>query len=316
MSKIKLSFGIKYEKNFSSGKHKFANRLVHEIQTRYADTIEIVQRNVVSDVHITFDGLIKNGCKNIYRIDGIWINTIEDYKAKNKPLIGGLTTADHIIYQSEFCKETVERIFKIKRPHHIIFNGADPKEFALNPIYTPNKPTFISTCKWRPHKRLKYIVEGFLKSRCCNDAFLYIYGEVDASKQIRHKNIHYMGWSDQINHILPWCVASIYLSFLDWCPNAVVESLVAGVPVIYANSGGVPYIVKNSGISIPDIQWDYKPLRLYDDYPVSLKRVANAYDRYYETRNNREMVFRPDLHIENIAKQYVDCITSVYSKKD
>lgn len=315
MSKIKLSFGIKYEKNFSSGKHKFANRLVDEMKKSYSDLIEIVPRNFTSDVHLTFDGIIKPDCKNVYRIDGIWINTLDDYKSKNKPLISGLTHADHIIYQSDFCKQTVETIFKIKRPNHIIMNGADPKEFALDPAFKPDKPTFISTCKWRPHKRLKYIVDGFIRSKCSEESYLYIYGDVDPSQQLRQKNIRYMGWSDEINKVVPWCVSSVYLSFLDWCPNAVVESLVAGVPVIYANSGGVPYIVKDSGISIPDLQWDFKPLRLYDDYPVSCKRVANAYDRCFEMKDKTERVHRPDLFIDNIAKQYVDCICSVHSPK-
>lgn len=107
---------------------------------------------------------------------------------------------------------------------------------------------------------------------------------------------------------MPWCISSVYLSYLDWCPNAVVESLVAGVPVIYADSGGIPNIVKTNGISIPDIPWDFKPLPLYNDYPLDIGIIAKAYDTCFENKNSIKNFKRKDLFIKNSAKEYMTYI--------
>lgn len=310
MSKLKVSFGIKYKNNISSGKHKFANRLSKYFLDNYTSDIEIVNRSEKSDVHITFDGVLKKKCVNIYRIDGIWINNNEDYARKNEVIIKGLKNSHFVIYQSEFCREAVENVFGIYKGDKcgIVYNGADPSEFVKIQTHKPKKPSFISTCKWRPHKRLKYIIKGFLNSKCHKDSILYIAGDVDKKDKIKDDNIIYLGWSEDTNRILPWCISSVYLSYLDWCPNAVVESLVAGVPVIYADSGGIPNIVKTNGISIPDIPWDFKPLPLYNDYPLDIGIIAKAYDTCFENKNSIKNFKRKDLFIKNSAKEYMTYI--------
>ncbi len=315
MSKIRLSLGIKYKNNYASGKHKFANRLIKEIETSYKDSIEIVSRNETSDVHITFDGILKEqkNIKNVYRIDGIWINSAENYLNKNKPIQNGIQKSDWIIYQSEFCKEAVEKVFDINRKENsIIYNGADPKEFERNRKYRPfNRPFFIAAAKWRPHKRLKYIVEGFLASECKKESYLYVYGDVDERDKVKFDRVLYGGWSDKTSKILPWAIASLHLSYLDWMPNSCVESLVAGTACIYSNSGGLPYLVGGNGVGVKDKTWDYKPLKLYEDQPLDIQEIANAYDDCFNKQTRPKPFKRPDLYISNIAKQYVDVITKL-----
>lgn len=302
---IKLSFGIKYENNVSSGKHKFANRLVRSITAHYADSIEIVGRDQPCDVHLTFDGKIKQKCKNIYRIDGVWINSLDkDKNAKNDSILHGLHNSDAVIFQSEFCKAAVRNYFGIKVLHStIIYNGADPLEFKLNPKYRPSIPSFVAICKWRPHKRLRDIVHGFLSSNVSKQSVLHVFGETD--NQVIRPNIIYHGWSKNSHKILPWCVASVHVSYLDWCPNAVVESLVAGVPVIYANSGGTPYVVKNNGFAVTDHPWNFKAIDLYGSHPLDIAEMAGAYDQAFQTKKK---VSRPDLYIDNVAEKYVTYI--------
>lgn len=306
---IKLSLGIKYSNNFSSGKHKFANRLIHSIVTRHADDIEIVERNQPSDVHITFDGKIKSQCKNIYRIDGVWINTLDkNLETKNEPIVHGLHNSNAIIFQSEFCETAVKNYFGIKPVRStVIYNGADPKEFKLNPKYRPSIPSFAAICKWRPHKRLEDIIEGFLSSEASKHSLLHLYGEIE--KPIKHPNVIYRGWSQSSHKFLPWCVASVHISYLDWCPNAVVESLVAGVPVIYANSGGTPFVVKKDGFAVGDHPWNYKAIDLYGKHPLNIEELAKAYDLALQSKKR---VLRPDLYIDNVADRYVKYVQDVF----
>ena len=308
---IKLSLGIKYENNQSSGKHKFANRLVKCIRDNFADRIEIVDRVATSHAHLTFDGKLRAGVINIYRIDGVWINTADsNLTEKNNTIVGGLKSADAVVYQSEFCKEAVEKYMKLSpQKHTIIYNGADPNEFVRNAKYKPSKPSFITMCKWRPHKRLGNTVEGFLQSKAKEHCCLHVFGEVD--KKVEHPNIIYHGWDSKGNKILPWCIASVHISYLDWCPNAVVESLVAGVPVIYANSGGTPYIVGSNGYQIRDHNWNYEPIDLYGDHSIDITELALAYDKAFEESSQRPAFKRSDLNIMAVATKYVKFIEKV-----
>lgn len=312
---IRLSFGIKYEHNLSSGKHKFANRLVCSIRENFSDRITIVDRVSPADIHITFDGKCKTGCKNIYRIDGVWINTIDkDLEAKNDSIVNGLKTAKAIIFQSEFCEQAVKKYLGISpKRSTIIYNGADPEEFSPNPKHKPDKPSFIAMCKWRPHKRFQDIAEGFLKSNCRDKCYLHVFGEVE--KKTLHPSIIYHGWSQDSHKILPWCMASVHISYLDWCPNAVVESLVAGIPVIYANSGGTPYLVRENGFRIKDKGWGFSPIDLYGNHRVDINELASAYDQAYEHSLKQESFTRPDLYIDKIAEKYVNYVEYIMKKK-
>ena len=308
--KIKLSLGIKYENNSSSGKHKFANRLIQSIAARHSDVISLVPRLDPSDVHITFDGKMKPGSKNIYRIDGIWINTLDkDRRSKNTSIADGLAAANGVIFQSEFCQEAVIKNLKYKPPNSvIIYNGADPSEFKLDTKHRPAKPSFITMCKWRPHKRLNDTVSGFIKSKVSQTCQLHVYGEVDS--RVNHPNVIYHGWSTESQKILPWCIASVHISYLDWCPNAVVESLVAGVPVIYADSGGTPYLVRNDGFKISDRPWDFKDLNLYKKRSMNVGELSKAYEA---ALGAKKLVNRPDLYIDSIATKYAEYVKLIHN---
>lgn len=310
-NRIRLSLGIKYENNLSSGKHKFANRLIKVIN-EYANDIQIVPRLSESDVHITFDGKIKPGAKNIYRIDGVWINSSDnDQSSKNNQILLGLKQSNGVIYQSEFCEEAVSKFLGFKKKQSaIIYNGADPVEFIKNPKYKPKMPAFIAMCKWRPHKRLDDVVNGFLNSKVKDVTQLHVYGDVES--KIKKSNIVYHGWGNDISKLLPWCIASVHISYLDWCPNAVVESLVAGVPVIYSNSGGTPYLVKDDGFMVSDHKWEFNSIPLYDKHPLSISEISSAYENAYAS-NKR--VNRPDLFIHNVAEKYIDFIKQVANSK-
>lgn len=310
--KIRLSLSIKYEDNYSSGKHKFANRLVTSINNNFQSKVEIVGRHELSDAHLTFDGSIKPETKNIYRIDGVWINRADGNLAvKNSAISSGLSQANAVIYQSEFCQLAVNNFLKIHpKKSTIIYNGADPVEFLSKKKYRPARPAFITMCKWRPHKRFNDIAEGFINSNSINHADLHVFGDVE--KKIAHPNIIYHGWDRNLNKMLRWCMASVHISYLDWCPNAVIESLVAGVPVIYADSGGTPYIVKEDGFKIRDHSWNYTATDLYGDHRLDISEVARAYDAAYARHLSGPTRFeRKDLHIDNVAAQYVRFIDYV-----
>ena len=98
--------------------------------------------------------------------------------------------------------------------------------------------------------------------------------------------------------------AMIHLSWLDWCPNSVVEGLGCGLPVLCSSNGGTKELVQESGIII-EIEEPYKigeKVDLYNPPNVDInyitKKILDLIDM--------PKVNRSDLHIKNSAKLYKD----------
>ena len=240
-----------------SGKHKFLNRLSKclidsgiEISKNKPDIFLHLGRNMDS---------CSNYKKSIIRLDGLILNNKQNYKKANKKLSNAIGHSDAVVYQSDFSKQAYEKFLGINKENICIPNGADTSEFPSRNV----QDFFLASCRWRPHKRLKDICESFiyaknkgLKSR------LIIAGDPDF--KIKHTDIDYIGWikPKKLNILLSKAVGCIHLSWLDWCPNSMIESIVAGCPVIYSDSGGSSEIGQKAGIGIRDKQWDFTPCDL------------------------------------------------------
>ena len=92
------------------------------------------------------------------------------------------------------------------------------------------------------------------------------------------------------------------LSYYDWCPNAVVEGLCAGLPVICNNSSGAAELLGSNSIVV---QVDKDPVAKYRDRDkppkVDALKVADA---VVNVLHNSKKQYSPIVDIQNIAIQY------------
>jgi len=282
-----------------SGKHKFFIRLAREFEK---NGITIDNKN--NDVFISMAGMKTSDTAkvNILRLDGLILNTRWDYKGKNKKIMKSVRRSDALIYQGDFCHQAYARFLGVKKePFVIIPNGAPPEEFL------PRSPEnyFIANCKWRPHKRLKDIVKSFEKAlKLGLDADLIITGKPDY--EVKHPRIKYLGWQgrDSLVSLMSRAIASLHLSWLDWCPNSMVEAIVSNCPVIYSKSGGHTELANGSGIGIEDTQWDFNPCDLYAPPEIDRAKVAEAMIKI--KKDGAVLRDRYDLDIKNVSKRYID----------
>jgi len=284
-------------KRQDSGKHKFLHRLASVLPEL---GVKVVSNR--SDILLHIGRLPGHfvAKKVILRLDGLWFNKAMDYNKLNQKILKKIINSHGIIYQGPFCRAAFARYFDVSRRHACILNGADPREFP------PRDPQnfFLATCNWRPHKRLRSICEGFALARDRGlDADLLIAGE--PNETIRHPNIKYLGWVKprKMRKLLSRAISTVHLAWIDWCPNAMVESIVAGCPVIYTDSGGSGDVGNGAGIAIADTQWDFRPCYHYKPPDLSLGEIADAMLCLKATPRT---VARADLHIQNVAKQYVE----------
>lgn len=164
----------------------------------------------------------KTSLPKVLRLDGIHLN------GQNDKIAIAIKKADCVIFQSKFAKEFIGSHILVKpKRYAIIYNGASPDEYNR----AQHRSGYLMAAHWknRKHKRLPDHIKYAEKNPC--DMF-YIAGKVSANLP---KNMVKLG--DISNKILAQyqsrCIALVYLADIDWCPNVVVESRVAGMQIIY-----------------------------------------------------------------------------------
>jgi len=285
-------------KEAPDGKHQFFIRLSKQFREK-----GIIIENKKPDIFIRLPGekINKKAKINILRLDGLIMNTRWEYKSRNKNILRSIKVSDGLIYQGRFCEQAYRKFLGIKnKSFAIIPNGANSTEFSERNV----KNFFLANGRWRPHKRLESIINSFLKSLDKGlDSDIIVTGDPD--KKVKHPRIKYVGWQKrkELKKLLSGAISSIHLTWLDWCPNSMIEAIVARCPVIYTKSGGHNEIANNSGISISDTYWDWHPIDLYDPPKINHDEVANAMIKLKKEKT--EYPINNRLSIDVVSEEYI-----------
>lgn len=182
----------------------------------------------------------------VFRVDGVYYDRATDYRKRNEKLNVGHSTADAVIYQSNFGMRMCEKYLTPRKGYsggrslaYIIYNGID-WEWCGQHI-TDGLFNIIIAARWRRHKRLIEILKIFEMYKPLNpDARLHVIGDTSNNKIVHDPDIFYYGHLDykQMKPIFAKGDVSIHLSKKDCCPNTVVESIGVGMPVITTTACG------------------------------------------------------------------------------
>lgn len=257
---------------------------------------------------IFISGKYRPGKTNVLRVDGLYFdteNTIGNTSKLNAPLIKAYHEFDKIIFQSEFSQKMYFTHFgKTQKPSRIIFNGV-PKEFSsTGPKFNyPFDKTLICSSNWRSHKRLSAIIKGFKELKSQNIGLVILGDNIPVNSE---RNVIVQGHIPP--HKLPFYLRGadgfVHLSWLDWCPNTVVEALACGLPVLCSHNGGTNELVKNSGLIMElEETYNFNKVSLYKPPTPDPALVAQGMMELLEWK---EPIYRPDLSIDQVAKQYID----------
>jgi glycosyltransferase involved in cell wall biosynthesis len=283
---------------------------------------------IITDAGIPVDVSIENArIKHkhsrikVLRFDGVYHNTAQNYKQKNASMVASVKIADGVIYQSHFAKSMCdEYLGEFDGFQKVIYNGADPKFYDRKWDRSAlSKYRYVSFSKWRPHKRLKVIMDCFLQANIKHGE-LILGGDLsrsglsnaDQKYYFNLPNIHYVGILDQ-NTMADWlgiATAAIHLCWIDACPNSVVEAITAKVPVICNNNGGTAELVAKSGGYVCNIEplYDRKPIDLYNPPKFDHQIVANA---MVQASQEKRRIVNDHVLISNIANQYKKYILEI-----
>ena len=217
-------------------------------------------------------GLRKPFSKNILRMNGIYVdarhgNTKGD--ALNKKLSSVYESTNYHVFQSLFSQKLYENFFGyVSSLKEVIHNGV-PNDFSpAGPAKWYNyEKVLIASGRWVAHKRLKSIIDGFIyfKESSSIDAGLVILGDTTGEDIPGRNDICAVGRlsTGELPYYLRGGDAFISLSWLDNCPNSVIEAIACGLPVLTSHNGGTSELITESGHIIkvePDYQFDYVDL--------------------------------------------------------
>lgn len=287
----------------SGGPGIFMNRLLSYMQDK--DMVRVVDAG--ADIYFsTVLGKPPKGMRFVYRAAAAYYDTIHQKKRHgfNLKIAKLVKRADFVIYQSKFAKKMVESILRVKaKKSTIICNGVKsclPTSGDRDPLL------FVASANWSvPGKRGKHIIKSFKKAAVPGSRLIML------GSGVKNKSSRIRCWGrvsfEKIAKVLSCSPTFIHLCYAEACPNAVIEALSFGCPVICNNIGATPEIVGDSGIIV---KCD-KPF-VFRRRPVNLKiktdRVAKA---IRDSVHKEWKVDRPDLQLSISAEKYLNVFRKV-----
>lgn len=231
----------------------------------------------------------------------------DGWEDANKPLKLAHSSADYILYQSQFCQESAWRFLeRATVPFEILYNPVDTIHFS--PEILKNKPggpvllvsgshlyryrvttavdTLRNLCHDFPFARL--IIAGRFRWGVSEETAEAEIREYVNDRNVRDK-VEWVGAYNQLQAPNLFRRADILLhtTYNDACPRLVVEAMACGLPVVYSASGGVPELVGDSaGVGIPAPRdWERQHPPGLDDITEATRKIYGRYAEYaFEAR--------------------------------
>ena len=227
----------------------------------------------------------------------------DGWKLVNRPRARLLHEADHVVYQSAFCKLAADRFYgERESAWEVLHNPVDTHAF----VPSERRPAPPLTLLLGGSQYQRYSVECALEAlarlrRERPDARLIVAGSLsfaaDGQAQVADL-IRRLGVGEAVELAGPYTQAHarelfqradvlIHPKYNDPCPTVVLEAMSCGLPVVYSHSGGTPELVgDDAGIGIP------APLDWERDHPPAPEALSSAVATIAEDLDERRAAAR------------------------
>lgn len=246
----------------------------------------------------------KKKVKIIIRLDGLRSYYNSKLDEMDKKQFELLNISDFVVFQSEYSHKCFKKSGYNKHNYSIIYNGVDNELFNDNEKEYELKSDKIKilSVNWSSNINKGYdIISSFANNR--NIEMLFV---GNWNNDVKTKNIKLLPPMDHIRLAQLYKTSDLFLhpALHDACPNVVVEALSSGLPVLFRESGGVPELVKDCGIKLPDIISDRNVEEV-------INRFFKNYSEYAKKVKNRQNEFS----FENVINNYLSVFKKVHNNE-
>jgi glycosyltransferase involved in cell wall biosynthesis len=202
----------------------------------------------------------------------------------NRPLRTALAAADHVLYQSEFCKRSADEFLGPPRgAWEVLYNAVDVEHFVPARRPPDRGPVLLLGGDQYQAYRLELAVRVLAALVPAHeDARLLVTGRLVAAVE---PLVRALGLEEKVEVVGEYAQRDapalfqrahllLHTKVNDPCPSLVIEAMATGLPVVYPKSGGVPELVGDeAGIGVPHPDsWDR-------DRPPQPEALADAVER-------------------------------------
>jgi glycosyltransferase involved in cell wall biosynthesis len=235
----------------------------------------------------------------------------------NRPFRDALLGADHVLYQSEFCKRSADEFLgKPNGRWEVLYNAVDVGHFAPAPRAPDGPPVLLLGGDQTQAYRLELALQTLAQ---LPDARLLVTGRLvsDPEPLLRQLGIadrvDFAGRYTQRNAPALFRRAHLLLhtKVLDPCPSLVIEAMACGLPVVYAASGGTVELVGDeAGVGVPHpIDWNRDEPPSPDALAAAVGTVLGDRDRYARAARRRAERFALGPWLERHAVLFEALVT-------
>ena len=274
----------------------------------------------------------KKSIKSILRVDGFFVpedkidlnyqHSEKFQRRMNRRLAYDLEAFDHIIYQSHFSKEICdEYLYHRRSGFSIISNGTDINHFKPGNYISNKELKIIVLAKHYP-KHLDLALSIFKEIQKYENVEMTIVGTMRNGTEgvkeyvnqssiisLENSNIKFKSFIKLDN--LPALLSShdvfLHVKVGDWCPNAVIEAMSCGLPVVCPSWGGTKEILGNAGISVDGPKWGVNK-QLIEGMAQAVLKISKDLNTYKE--NARKHAIK-NHSIDDVSSKYLKLLNLI-----
>lgn len=231
-----------------------------------------------------------------------------------------LLAADHVLYQSEFCKRSADEwLGEPGGSWEVLYNAVDVEHFAPADGPPGAEPVLLLGGDQTQAYRLEVALRTLA---LLPEARLIVTGRLvsDSEPLLRE-----LGVADRVEFSGRYTQAEapalfrrahllLHTKVLDPCPTLVVEAMACGLPVVYAASGGTVELVgDDAGVGVPHPEsWDRDQPPAPDALAEAVRTVLAGRDGYAATARRRAVErFALEPWLERHAEVFDDLLRGV-----
>ena len=217
-----------------------------------------------------------------------------DTERINRPFRRALLAADHVLYQSEFCKRSADEF--LGEPNgtwEILYNAVDVEQFAPGEP-PPGGPVLLLAGDQTQAYRLELALRTLTH---LPDARLIVTGSLVSDPQRLLRDLRLVDRVELTGRYAQRDAPALFrrahvllhTKVQDPCPTAVVEAMACGLPVVYAASGGTVELVGDeAGIGVPHpVGWERDEPPDPEALADAVRRVLADRERYAQAARER-----------------------------